>query len=249
MNRALLAATLCALLLACSTAPSQTSASREKLPQPTGWKAVLVAGDDQEPAFDNAVDAMAGRLAELGVPGSSIAILKASKRGAQAATGANVATALAALNPGATDGCFLFITSHGGPDSGLVMKRERSYLDPGELDRLLSRPCAKRPTVVITSGCFSGIYAQDRRVVASNRTILTAARRDRPSFGCNAERRFTVFDACVLDSLQGGLTWQAVMRKTRSCVSAQEQALGVEAPSSPQMSVGAAVSDLVVFTR
>ena len=36
--------------------------------QPKGWKVLLIAGDDQEPAFDNAVAAMAAKLASFGVP-------------------------------------------------------------------------------------------------------------------------------------------------------------------------------------
>ena len=146
------AAALCMLLAAC-TAPLAT-ASHGPLPQPTGWKAVLIAGDDQEPAFDNAVDAMAGKLAELGVPRSNITILKAAARDRQAATEANVADAFAGLDPDSTEGCFVFVTSHGGPGRGLFMKRDRGFLSPGDLDHLLSRACAARPTVVIASGCF-----------------------------------------------------------------------------------------------
>ena len=84
---------------------------------------------------------------------------------------------------------------------------------------------------------------------APNRVILTAARDDRPSFGCNADRTFTVFDQCVLASLDGGLRWQSVMDKARGCVADNEAALGVEAPSQPQISVGAEVSGLRVFRR
>ena len=84
---------------------------------------------------------------------------------------------------------------------------------------------------------------------AANRTILTAARDDRPSFGCNADRKLTVFDACVLDSLDRGLTWQVVMDKARACVAENERALGVDASSSPQMSVGADVANLLVYAR
>lgn len=249
MNTMLSAAALCTMLAACSAPPAATATSHGPLPQPMGWKAVLIAGDDKEPAFDNAVDAMAGKLAEFGVPSSNIAILKATEQGRQAATDANAADAFAGLDPAATDGCFVFITSHGGPDRGLFMKRDRGFLDPGELDRLLSRPCAARPTVVIASGCFSGNFAEGRRMPAANRTILTAARDDRSSFGCNAGRKLTIFDACVLDSLERRLTWQAVMDKARACVAANEQALGVDAPSRPQISVGADVKDLLVFSR
>src|SRR5258706_10702628 len=71
------------------TSPS-TAAPHTSLPQPTAWRAVLVAGDDQEPAFDNAVDAMAHKLAELGVPRSNVVILKANGENEQEGTSANI---------------------------------------------------------------------------------------------------------------------------------------------------------------
>ena len=82
---------------------------------------------------------------------------------------------------------------------------------------------------------------------AANRIILTAARFDRPSFGCNAKRNLTVFDQCVLSNLDPGLRWQAAMDMISACVATNERTLGVEASSSPQISVGAAVANLRVF--
>jgi uncharacterized lipoprotein YmbA len=44
-------AILVALLLAGCASPEEAA---RPLPQPSAWKAVLIAGDDAEPAFDNA---------------------------------------------------------------------------------------------------------------------------------------------------------------------------------------------------
>ena len=60
MKSILLAATVCLSLAACASSPE--TAAQVPLQQPTGWKAVLIAGDDAEPAFDNAVDAMARKI-------------------------------------------------------------------------------------------------------------------------------------------------------------------------------------------
>jgi hypothetical protein len=239
------------LLAACSagTAPpaaqSQLAAAH---PAPlTGWKAVLIAGDDQEPAFDNAVDAMEQKLESFAVPRADITVLKATARDGQAATGANIRHAFVSLNPGAHEGCFVYVTSHGGAGRGLVLKRDRAFLTPGDLGTLLDSTCHNRPTVVIASGCFSGSFAEGAVMPGPNRTILTAARDDRPSFGCNASLQYTVFDRCILESLDRGTPWPAVMAKTRACVNANERQLHVGAPSEPQMSIGEAIQNLAAF--
>ena len=251
MKAALSATVLCMLVAACasSTPALPVGSAAPAASQPTGWRAVLVAGDDAEPAFDNAVDAMARKLGALGVPRADVAILKANGRGDEEATTSNIVSAFAGLSAGPSEGCFVFATSHGGPGRGLFMKRARAFLTPGDLDHLLNGPCRARPTVVIASGCFSGSFAEGQSMPAANRVILTAARDDRPSFGCNADRQFTVFDECVLDNLDGGSRWQVVMAKARACVEANERALDVDVPSQPQVSIGADVTGLLVFAR
>ena len=127
------------------------------------------------------------------------------------------------------------------------MKAAQAFLTPDDLNGLLDGHCADRPTVVIASGCFSGIFAGGRSMPAANCTILTAARSDRTSFGCNASRQFTVFDQCVLESLDRGQSWQAVMERTRACVTRNENEANVSPPSEPQLYVGRNVQAQLVF--
>jgi hypothetical protein len=235
---------LIALLLAgCAGQPEPARA----LPQPSAWKAVLIAGDDAEPAFDNAVDAMVAKLEDYGLGRADIVTLKASGTGELRATRDNMREAFSNLAPAPSEGCFVFITSHGLPRRGLVMQAVGGTLTPRELDGLLDRSCGERPTVVIASGCYSGIFATGSSMPAPNRTILTAARSDRPSFGCNAERRFTIFDQCVLENLEAHQPWRAVMERVRACVSRSEEESDVSPPSNPQIHVGRAVEGLTAF--
>jgi hypothetical protein len=234
----------CLVLSACAAAEGPPPAP---LTQPAAWKAVLIAGDNSEPAFDNAVDAMAEKLVGFGVQPQDIAVLKASASDGQAADRGHIFEAFDALSPAGNEGCFVFITSHGDPQRGLVMRAAKDFLGPDELDRLLDRRCGQRPTVVIASGCFSGIYARGDSMPAANRTILTAARRDRTSFGCNASRQFTIFDECVLDNLDQGRPWPAVMEATRDCVVRYEDEADVRPPSVPQMFVGPSVEGHLAF--
>jgi hypothetical protein len=234
---------LCLALAACVAAEAPPAA----LPQPVAWKAVLIAGDNSEAAFDNAVDAMAERLVGFGVRPEDIAVLKASATDGHAANRGNIFGAFDALAPAGNEGCFVFITSHGDGQRGLIMRAAKDFLGPDELDRLLDRRCGDRPTVVIASGCFSGIFARGDSMPADNRTILTAARRDRASFGCNAQRRLTIFDECVLGSLDGRQPWEAVMERTRDCVVRHEDEANVRPPSAPQMFIGRSVEGHLAF--
>jgi hypothetical protein len=217
------------------------------LPQPTAWKAVLIAGDDAEPAFDNAVDAMADKLESYGLRPQDITRLKASGSGSRKADETNIQNAFSRLAPAQSDGCFVFITSHGVPRRGLFMKAVDGTLNPRDLDQLLDRSCAKKPTVVIASGCFSGIFASGWSMPAPNRTILTAAQSDRTSFGCNARRRFTIFDQCVLENLEAHQPWKSVMNGVRDCVSRSEHEMNFSPPSNPQIYIGRNVQTLTAF--
>ena len=217
-------------------------------PQPAGWKAALIAGDFREPAFDNAVEAMAAKLAGFGVPRADMTVLEASAVDRSSATVSNIHAAITGLRPGPAEGCFVYVTSHGAKGRGLVIARTQTFLSPEDLDQMLFQGCGDRPTVVIASGCYSGIFAEAPSA-AHNRVILTAARDDRPSFGCNASLRYTVFDRCALENIETGLSWTVLMDRVRACVAKNEAELGVAASSDPQLSIGADEASLRVFAH
>jgi hypothetical protein len=217
--------------------------------RPSGsWEVVLVAGDDAEPVFDNATRALDQRLLAAGVPAGNIHRLSASA--AELSSGVEAAYAKALLQriaelPGRPgDRCFVFLTSHGERGHGVWLARSNLALGPDELADALSRGCGPAPTVVIVSACYSGGFATGK-MAKPNRIILTAARNDRPSFGCQAHRRYNFFDECLLGALPKSATWRVVFEKSARCVRQMEQALG-ERPSEPQAYFGTAVADLAV---
>jgi Peptidase C13 family len=218
------------------------------VPPHGSWQVVLAAGDDAEPVFDDATRALARRLAASGVPTANIHRLSASRgelrRGIEPATVENLLRQIADLPARTGDRCLVFMTSHGEHDAGLWLARSQRALHPEELAQSLSRGCGMVPTVVIVSGCYSGGFAAGT-MAKPNRIILTAARRDRPSFGCQVERTYTVFDQCLLGALPQSANWQAVFSRTSRCVSRQEHARG-ELPSEPQAYFGRGVTDLNV---
>lgn len=215
-------------------------------PSVAHWQAVLVAGDTAQPVFDNATKALDLWLTEHGVAEADIHRLAASARrrdpGIEPATLDRVLGRIAALRSHAGDGCLVFITSHGGRGRGVYLAREDEMLRPAALARALDTGCAAVPTVVIVSSCYSGSFARGA-MAAPNRVVLTAARADRPSFGCAPERTYTVYDACLLGALPHAVTWHGVFAETKDCVEAREHELDAD-PSWPQASFGAAVRDL-----
>ncbi|MFN4102102.1 MAG: C13 family peptidase, partial [Pararhodobacter sp.] len=102
-----------------------------------------------------------------------------------------------------------------------------------------------RPTVVIVSACYSGVFVPV--LAAPNRMILTAARADRVSFGCTADAQYPYFDGCVLSSLPGAEDFVHLASQTRRCVAAREKAERLTPPSEPMTRIGADVEDLFVF--
>jgi hypothetical protein len=76
-------------------------------------------------------------------------------------------------------------------------------LDPAYLADVVDRSCDKYPTVILVSACYSGVFLIDA-LKGPNRIIMTAARDDRPSFGCSSESYYTYWDACLLDTIKAG---------------------------------------------
>jgi hypothetical protein len=74
---------------------------------------------------------------------------------------------------------------------------------------------------------------------------MTAARADRPSFGCQADRTYTVFDECLLAALPRARLWRGVFDLSRACVRQRERQMGV-LPSEPRHFFGNKVRDLAV---
>lgn len=233
--------------LACLFACLGTAHAATTVPN-GNWQAVLAAGDDSEPVFDNATREMSRRLVEAGVPPSDIHRLSASaaelEAGAEPATADLLLRRIADLPARPGDRCFIFLTSHGERGAGLWLARSNRALSPDELARALSQGCAAVPTIVIVSACYSGGFAAGK-MAKPNRVILTAARSDRPSFGCQVRRTYNFFDECLLSVLPQAATWRSVFDGAGKCVRRMERALSA-LPSEPQAYFGATVAALPV---
>ena len=99
------------------------------------------------------------------------------------------------------------------------------------------------PTIVVVSACCSGSFATGK-MAKPNRIVLTAARNDRPSFGCQVRRIYNFFDECprriakICDVAGCGRGVQSVRTP--------DGARAWERPSEPQAYFGALVANLDV---
>lgn len=215
------------------------------------WTAVVVAGDwhahsgGPSEAFDNARHDVTQALERVGFEPQNLRQFSVrperykdpdlGKSAPQA-----IYDALADLTQKAQGGCLVYFSSHGAP-AGVVI--DQQFLPPGVLAQMLNTTCGTRPTVVIVSACFSGVFVP--ALAGANRMVLTAARPDRSSFGCGEADKYPYFDQCVLESLPHAADFAVLGRTVQACVAARETKEGMKPPSEPQLFIGGGLKPLL----
>lgn len=203
------------------------------------WAAVVVAGDwrantgKPTEAFENVRRDVGAAFVTAGFSPENVR--QYSLRPSESPTTPDqVAAGFAEAARRARGGCLFYLSSHGSPHGAVYGPDET--LAPKTLNRMLSEACGGRPTVAVISACFSGVFVEP--LAAPNRMVLTAARRDRSSFGCGEKDRYPFFDACVLDSLPKSADFLALAQAVKACVVKREDEQDMAPPSEPQTYVG-----------
>jgi hypothetical protein len=209
------------------------------------WAAIVVAGDwhadsgAPSAVFDNARRDISGELVAIGF--SRANIMQFSVRpdrypaaAPRTATVRHISGGLWDLSNHASGGCLAYFTSHGSSD-GIVLGD--AELSPNQLARIVGNSCGTRPTVVIVSACYSGVFVPALK--APNRIVLTAAAANRSSFGCGEADKYTFFDTCTMYWLKRAGDFPHFGKDMLACVKAREKKEKIGPPSSPQLFVGA----------
>jgi hypothetical protein len=218
-----------------------------------GWAAVVVAGDFHAhsgaptEAFDNARRDVTQALVTAGFDPKHIQEFSVRPKNYPAenllpSDPLLIDNSLRLLAQQARDGCLLYFSSHGN-QLGIVVGD--ALFSPDGLSKMVDRECGGRPTVVILSACFSGVFVP--AVSDANRAVFTAARNDRSSFGCSESDRYPYYDDCILSSFPKVADFAALANTTKACVAAKETATGAQPPSEPQISVGAGLRPMLPF--
>ena len=215
------------------------------------WSAVVVAGDwhahsgGPSEAFDNARRDVSLALEQAGFSAQNLrqfsvrperykepGLLKSAPRA--------IYDTLVDLTARAQGGCLVYFSSHGTPQGVIVNEQ---FLPPRVLAAMLDQTCGRRPTVVIVSACFSGVFVP--ALASANRMVLTAARPDRSSFGCGEADKYPYFDQCVLESMPGAPDFIALGHTVQACVARREAKEGMKPPSEPQLFIGPALKPVL----
>jgi len=207
------------------------------------WAAVVIAGDWHasggvpSEAFDNARRDVSQALERAGFQQDNLrqfsvrperyrdAPFKSDPR--------EIYRVLGELTARTAGGCLVYFTSHGAPQGVVV---DQIILPPAILGAMIDRTCGARPTVVVISACFSGVFIPD--LAKPNRMVLTAARPDRTSFGCGQDNKYPYFDDCFLQSIKGAADFPTLAVAARDCVAVREVETGMRPPSEPQVWIG-----------
>ena len=208
------------------------------------WAAIVVAGDwhahsgGPSEVFDNGRRDLAKAFTAIGISPANLREFSVRPSHYQteplSKSSPNIIyQQLSDLTRQARGGCLIYFTSHGAPNGVIVDDR---IWPPAMMAQMIDATCGERPTVVVISACFSGVFVP--ALEGPNRMIMTAARRDRTSFGCGDDDRYTYFDGCVLQVLPHAHDFEALAGGVRACVTQREAETGATPPSQPQLAIG-----------
>ncbi len=204
-------------------------------------------GDANEDVFRNEVDYAQTLFAQrFGMQQRTLVLLNNPDTIADTplATLSNLRLALAGIGARMDrkeDLLVLFMTTHGSEDHQLFVD-----LQPLALDWI--NPTALREAlddagidwrVIVVAACYSGGFIEP--LASPMSLVITAARADRPSFGCGSDAELTYFGrAFLVEALNQTTSFPGAFELAREYVAQREKDDDFE-PSEPQMAMGALI--------
>jgi hypothetical protein len=135
----------------------------------------------------------------------------------------------------------LYLTMHGTRDHMLHVQfapHFQEFITPDELREALD-DAGIRNRIVVVSACFAGGFVPELR--DPHTLVLTAARKDRTSFGCGTSSEATYFGrAWMIEGLNTGTDMIAAFQAARTRIAEREREEGYPT-SFPQIHIGAKI--------
>jgi hypothetical protein len=157
-------------------------------------------------------------------------------------TGLNYALqGIAARMDTGKDVLFLSISSHGSQEPSIAVSNSGfpfTSLTAGDLEAAL-RESGIQWRVILISACYAGGFIDALRTPKT--IVITAAAKDRTSFGCSNDSDLTYFgEAFYRDALPGAKSLREAFEAAKKAIAAREQSEH-ETPSNPQAYFGAQI--------
>lgn len=147
------------------------------------------------------------------------------------------------------DVLLLFVTTHGTEDHALYVDTGPDgydYLTPEDLRQALDDAGIVH-RVIVLSACYSGGFIPKLR--SPDTLVITAARADRPSFGCGNTSNATYFgQAWLVEAMNQTTDFAAAYRIAKARITERERGEG-EPPSFPQISEGKRIGAVLSHWR
>ncbi|QBN94646.1 peptidase C13 [Xanthomonas oryzae pv. oryzae] len=147
------------------------------------------------------------------------------------------------------DALLLFVTTHGTEDHSLYFQvddKEEDFISPQDLRAALDDAGIDN-RIIVLSACYSGGFIPALR--SPQTLILTAARADRPSFGCGNTSNATYFgQAWLIDEMNQSDHPLTAFEIAKAAITAREKQEG-ELPSLPQQSLGRRIAPVLARWR
>ncbi len=231
---------------------------------------VGLAGTSYQDVFKNEVNAAQQLLdTQFGTKNRSIMLINHAKT-MNTLPLANLPNLSAVLNGLAQkmnkdeDILFLFLSSHGSaPSHSKLGKNQKDYeistefypLEPNSIEakklKMALDASGIKNRVIVVSSCYSGGFIDALK--DDNSLIMTASRKDRTSFGCSSEEKYTYFgDAYFVQSLAnaakaGQFDFSLAFESAKKIITKKERKeVPKDLPSEPQMFEGAAIKAKLV---
>lgn len=249
-------------LLACATTPyegdgkarsdallqKQFASAEQHRSASSGGRLILAgfAMHSQSKAFRN--DVLSAEKAVLAIDPNAIVFKLDNPVLGQAAdwpyaTGENIELVLRKVSAlaRADDKIVVLMATHGNVDALAINfgNQDYPYIGSRWLGQALEGLRGK-PTLLLLSACYSGSFVEP--LSRPERIILTAAARDRNSFGCDFHSSNTYFVDALLN--QPSILNHSIvqlMEQARTDVAQRERKMNLSPPSSPQIAVGRTV--------
>lgn len=137
---------------------------------------------------------------------------------------------------------FLYLTSHGTEKHSIYLNQPGISLENLSLSTIKKslNNSGIKWKVIVVSACYSGGYIDALK--DSNTLILTAAAKDRKSFGCSDSSDLTYFaKALFRDSLTDETTFEEAFLNAKALIKEWEVTEKIKESSNPKISMGASI--------